>query len=265
MAVNISKTKFIIFHTRGKIIDNDNIMLTYNDNEPGENDPSRIFTIERFHNNHASLEKRSYKLLGIHLDEHLSLDHHVKLLCNKLNRSLFCINRAKNFLTPKALLTLYYALIHSHLTYCPIIVGCAQQHNKKKITTIQKKAIRTITNKRAREHTEPLFNRLKILTYEKIIAQAKLKFMHAVHHNYAPSSFRNTWLLNHERNPENNLNLRDDNLYAIPHPRIELFKKSPIYSLPKVWNDLSINIRGQHNKTTFSIALKNHLLEQGEQ
>ncbi len=88
--------------------------------------------------------------------------------------------------------------------------------------------------------------------------------MHAVHHNYAPSPFRNTWLLNHERNPENNLNLRDDNLYAIPHPRIELFNKSPIYSLPKVWNDLSINIRGQHNKTTFSIALKNHLLEKGE-
>jgi hypothetical protein len=95
MAVNISKTKFIIFHTRGKIIGNDNITLTIDDNEPGNNDPNHIFTIERVHNNHTSLDKRSYKFLGIHLDEHLSFDHHIELLCNKLNRSLFCINRAK--------------------------------------------------------------------------------------------------------------------------------------------------------------------------
>jgi hypothetical protein len=65
---------------------------------------------------------------------------------------------------------------------------------------------------------------------------------------------------NQECNPENNLNLRNDNLYAIPHPLIELFKKSPAFSIPKAWNELSINVRGQHNKTTFSIALKEHIL-----
>ncbi len=62
---------------------------------------------------------------------------------------------------------------------------------------------------------------------------------------------------------QNSLNLRNDNLYAIPHPHIKLFKKSPIYTLPEVWNELSINIRGQHNKTTFSTA-KHHLLEHEE-
>jgi hypothetical protein len=35
MAVNVSKTKFIIFHTRGKIID-DNIKILYDDNEPDQ-------------------------------------------------------------------------------------------------------------------------------------------------------------------------------------------------------------------------------------
>jgi hypothetical protein len=49
-----------------------------------------------------------------------------------------------------ALLTLYYALVHSHLTYC---FGCANQHNIRKITSIQKKAISTIINIRAKEHT----------------------------------------------------------------------------------------------------------------
>jgi hypothetical protein len=70
--------------------------------------------------------------------------------------------------------------------------------NIKKITTIQKKAIRTITNKKARKHTSPLFQKLKILTYEKIILQARLKFMHAIYYRYAPASFNHTWTLNHE-------------------------------------------------------------------
>ncbi len=38
MAVNVSKTKFIIFHTKGKQVDN-NIELTYDDNEPNQQNP----------------------------------------------------------------------------------------------------------------------------------------------------------------------------------------------------------------------------------
>jgi hypothetical protein len=31
--------------------------------------------------------------------------------------------------------------------------------------------------------------------------------------------------------------------------------------LPKTWNVLCINVKSQHNKTTFSIALQDYLLE----
>jgi hypothetical protein len=61
-------------------------------------------------------------------------------------------------------------------------------------------------------------------------------------------------------NPE--ITLRNSQLYTLPNPRIELLKKSPLHSLPKTWNDLNETIRLQHNKTTFSIALKQYLLEQ---
>jgi hypothetical protein len=129
MAVNINKTKFILFHTCWSIIDNDICMIVYNDNEPGKNDPDLTHEIERYHTNHNDPNKQAYKLLGIHFNELLSFDNHTKYLCNKISRSLFCIKRAKNFITPKALITLYYALIHSHLTYCPIITSCATPTN----------------------------------------------------------------------------------------------------------------------------------------
>jgi hypothetical protein len=259
MAVNISKTKFILFHTRGSVIDNDICRIFYNDNEPGKNDPDLTYEIERYHNNHNDPNKQAYKLLGIHFDELLSFDNHTKYLCNKISRSLFCIKRAKNFITPKALITLYYALIHSHLTYCPIITSCATPTNINKIFTIQKKAIRIIDNKPYNEHTAPIFKRLKILPLDKLIKLSKLKFMHSVVFNYAPSSFNSTWLVNENRNIEHNL--RNNEHFFIPNPRIELFKRSPLYTLPKLWNDLN-DIKFQHNKSIFISFIKESLLEE---
>jgi hypothetical protein len=78
-------------------------------------------------------------VLCIHLDELLSFDHHTRYLCSKLNKSLYCINKSKNFLTPKALKTLYYSLVHSHLSYCTPILGCASNTNIQHIFKIQKK------------------------------------------------------------------------------------------------------------------------------
>ncbi len=45
------------------------------------------------------------------------------------------------------------------------------------------------------------------------------------------------------------------------HTRIELSKKSPIYSLPKLWNELD-NTRFQHSRTTFSVSIKDKLLNE---
>jgi hypothetical protein len=42
--------------------------------------------------------------------------------------------------------------------------------------------------------------------------------------------------------------------------RIEFFKKIPLYALPSAWNDAG-DIRFQHNRITFKIALKDKLLE----
>jgi hypothetical protein len=111
MAVNVGKTKFIIFHTKGKQIAENEVQIFYNDNEPGHNDPQLISEIERCHNKHPDINFRTYKLLGVYFDENLTFDYHITHLCNKLNRSLYCINRAKNFLNKKSLITLYFALV----------------------------------------------------------------------------------------------------------------------------------------------------------
>jgi hypothetical protein len=187
MAVNDSKTKYIIFHTRGKNIE-PNLKVYYDDNEPNENKPDLIYELERIHSSHLTPELRSYKLLGIHLDEHLTFDYHTKYLCSKLNKSLYCINRAKNFLLNKALKTLYYSLIHSHLSYCTPILSCASNSNIQTIYKIQKKAIRTVTQNTYLAHTNPIFVEHKILPLPKLTGYSELKLMHSIIYGYCPHS-----------------------------------------------------------------------------
>ncbi len=171
--------------------------IVYDDNEPLADDPCLVVPLERYHDGHPKPECRAYKLLGIHLDEHFNFNYHTNFLCNKLSRSLFCIRRAKNILTPSALKTLYFAFIQSHLNYCPIILSSISQQNFNQIKLIQKKAIRSITNSAYTAHTAPLFVQLQILPYELIVKQSKLLFMHSIEYSYAPSSFSDIWTKNY--------------------------------------------------------------------
>jgi hypothetical protein len=142
MSANASKTKYIILHNKGKSVNTNGLELYFNDNEPHDiNNPTNIHTLERIHNNNANLSSRSYKLLGIHLDENLSLNHHFSILSNKLFRALFFLRRAKNTLPANALNTLYFSLFHCHLSYCPNILGTSSTSNISKIAQLQRKAI----------------------------------------------------------------------------------------------------------------------------
>jgi hypothetical protein len=57
------------------------------------------------------------------------------------------------------------------------------------------------------------------------------------------------------------LNRNNAALLHIPTPRIELLKKSPLYSLPSLWNELD-DFKHQNCKTTFKISVKDKLLDE---
>jgi hypothetical protein len=81
--------------------------------------------------------------------------------------------------------------------------------------------------------------------------------MHSIEYDYAPSSFQGIWtknLVNQGDRP-----LRNADNYSLPNPRTELFKKSPLYSLPYEWNNID-NKRYIRNRNTFKTAIKYTLL-----
>ncbi len=80
---------------------------------------------------HYHLKVESNYLCTYDFDEYLAFDDHIVNLCTKVSKSLFCINRVKNFVTQKTRKTLYSAMIHSHLVYCLSVYGCANKTSLK--------------------------------------------------------------------------------------------------------------------------------------
>ena len=108
MSVNTSKTKFLIFHSRGKKTNMENKKIVFDNNDPTlPFNPYLVSELERIHLNYDNPSSQSHKLLGILFDEHLSFNYHIDLLKSKLSKALFCINRVKNFVPLKTLKTLY--------------------------------------------------------------------------------------------------------------------------------------------------------------
>ena len=258
MSVNVSKTKYIIFHTVGKKIPPSLNQVVFDCNIPNTpHDSSLVHSLDRIHNKHPSPESQAYKLLGVYFDENLSFDKNTNFLIAKMSKSIYCINRAKHFLPQSALLTLYHSLIHSHLLYCPLIYSCTNKTNLEKIFRTQKKALRIVTNSKFHDHTAPLFSKHKILSLEKIILQAKLHFMHSINYNYAPPTFQLLWQKNTARNLNNEL--RNQNDFTMPRANSNFFTKFPLFTFPKEWNNAGI-VTHYSNLTTFKIALTEELL-----
>jgi hypothetical protein len=255
MAVNTSKTKYIIFRTHGKLIDPNQCRIVFNSNVIGQEvNVDLIKPIDRVHGEGT---EKSFKLLGVYLDEYLSFNAHVSQLCAKISKSLFCLNRLKNIVTSEALRTLYFAMVHSNIAYCINVYGCANDTTLKPLILKQKQAIRVVSNAGYRDHTAPLFAKHKILPVKELIYLCKAKFMHSYMFGRLPPSFYEMWQTNRERNVVRELRNADD-LYVLPH-RIELFKRMPLISFANTWN--SIDAR-KHNPSqkVFVKQLKNELL-----
>jgi hypothetical protein len=219
-------------------------------------DGQQVTKLCRVYNENPNAGDRTYKLLGLLLDEHLSFDDHCRHIHSKIAQSNFIINRSKNFLPSSALKTLYFSLIHPHLLYCLPLYGCTSQKNIKKLELIQKKSVRTISKATRLAHTAPLFQKHNIMPLKFLISYTQNLLTHSIIHKYCPPSCTNQWLTNNERNPD--LELRNASDLYIPRAVNDHVKKLPYFALAYNWNSLPYD-RLHPNPTTFKIFLRKHI------
>ena len=120
------------------------------------------------------------KFLGVYIDQHLTWKTYVNFVVAKISKSDGLLYKAKYYLSSKSLLTLYYALVYPHLTYCNLIWASTYVTNLQRIYLLQKRPVPAISKADYKASSKPLFANLKILDVFSIYSLQVSSFMYYI-------------------------------------------------------------------------------------
>lgn len=254
LALHPDKSKFILFKPK---FDRSPIkfQLFIDFNDANEFNITKVKMIKSVPNS----DEKSIRVLGVLLDQDLSLSEHVNSLHSKLSRSLYSLKQISNLFSTPILKLVYNANFQSHIDYCSNILSMCNKCTIDPIIKIQKKAIRIVCKTSYNAHTAPLFKELDILPIDLQIQYASLSFMHDFTHNKLTHSFNETWMKNNVINEHYNLRNGDD--YFIGRHRYNYLTSHPLFNFPSLWNGLDESLKSIEDKNEFIKALKSNLLE----
>ena len=161
--------------------------------------------------------EKSFKLVGIHVDEKLKWDKHINYIARKLDWALYGLAKVSKQLSCSNKKLLYSGLMHSHLVYGLPIWVFSTQGRLHVLLTKQKKAIRKIFNLKYREHTLPFFYEASILKLPDLIKHTALCYVQSALAIDSPYHVRDLWV----RKESTHDDLRDRGLRTIRLPVIK--------------------------------------------
>ena len=184
--------------------------------------------------------------------------HHINHVNKKISRALFIIKQVKNLLPLDCLRTLYFALIHPHLSYGITACGNASLAILKRTNILQKRAIRTICRAKYNSHTEPLFKQLNILKLTNLYEYEATILMFKFVHNKLPLSFKYTFKLYYE--VQSSQLTRRSALIYIKRCDSNFARKLPLFAFPIIWNNWSPKIPFIVSKACVKKLIKHSLI-----
>ena len=207
----------------------------------------------------VSCKDYATKFLGIYIDESLTWKKHLSHVNSKISRAIFSINQVKHFLPYDSLRTLYFALIHPHLSYGILAWGNSSKSTMTKTIKLQKRAIRTIHKSGYNSHTDPLFQQSGILKLKDLYEYQTTLFMLDYINKRLPRSFNSTFIFNHQI--QSTRTTRQSNLLHITRCKSNFACKLPLYTFPHIWNKWSSMIAINVSLAQIKRQMKNKLLD----
>ena len=235
LSLNILKTKLLIFDNKVKDFRNINVIL----------------------DGHQVNASSHAKFLGLTIDDRLNWKQHISEVSKQLSKSNGVINRLKNVLPKKSLLTLYNALVLPHLNYSLLVWGNTQTTLLNSLFKLQKRVLRNINQTHYISHTAPLFIGSNILTLYDLYKYQLGIFMYKFHYGLLPPAFNNFYTYNSNYHT---YDTRSKNMLHHTYSRTSL-NLSQIRSTGVLfWNSLNHDIKFSPTLNTFKRKLKQYLM-----
>lgn len=184
------------------------------------------------------------KFLGLVIDDSLTWDEHVNLVIRKTSSGLYALRRMAQSCNMETLKSIYYALIHSHISYGICIYGSTTKKNMDRILIQQKRALKIMFNLKQSDSVKQLFAELKIFTVYSLYVYESIKFVFL----HDKITIRNT---------AHTYNTRSHRMVE-PH-KLCFFEKKTTFKGNKFFDCLPQNIKQQTNVNRFLSLLKTFL------
>ena len=210
-------------------------------------------------NNIAICKVNSAKFLGVIIDDQLTWTPHIASVSNVISRNTGVLSKLRSFLPSTTLYTLYNTLILPYLNYCSIVWARTSTNKLNSMIKAQKRAIRICTGSNPRDHTAPLFAKLRTLTILDINKLQIGIFMYKSCNNLLPDTFSSYF--SSVRNIHHYHTRSLNNLY-VPFTRTSFSMNSLRFYGPRLWNGLDPPIKSQSTVSRFKSHFKTHLLAQ---
>ena len=189
---------------------------------------------------------RSYKCLGLKLDESLTWEHHVSTIISKV------IGVLKPLLPQSTLVMIYNSLVQPYFDYCSIVWDSLGKGLRQKLQRLQNRAARIITESDYNIRSSDILTSLNWTNLETRRTQQLKTFMYKINNmvpSYLSRKFTSTSMIQEH-------SLRGSNHKRfVPRPLTESLKKTFSYRGATLWNDIPVELTIELN-LSLSLNLK---------
>ena len=203
------------------------------------------------------------KILGVTLDNRLSMDDHVKTVCKAAFYHIRALRHIRAAITEDMAKTVACALVTARLDYANASLYGMSQHNFNRLQRIQSALARVVVNSPSRQRS----------TFSTAGSSAILRQLHwlpvkwRVRYKIATLTYKlqssglPTYLsdLLKRYEPSRVLRTSNTNLLTVPRFNLTFGSRSFRVAAPTVWNSLPPNIRSCTSLSSFCRALKTFL------
>ena len=182
------------------------------------------------------------KLLGVTVDNKLSFEPHLNLVCKKVSQKLHVLARVSKFISKKKLRVIMKAFIMSQFSYCPLVWMCHSRTLNNKINKLHERALRLVYDDR-QSTFEELLNIDKSVTIHHRNLQVLATELYKVHHGLVPELMNDIFK---KRNVT--YNFRKNSTFETRNINSIYYGSETISFLDaKIWERLPSNIKDSEN------------------
>jgi hypothetical protein len=196
-----------------------------------------------------------YNYLGLVVDENLNWQLHLKKVCSKLSSFAYIFRKVRYHINANTLKQLYYAYVHSHLTYLIPIWGSCPTYYFKNLQFLQNKILKIITFKRFDTPTVDLYNNEVLSVHQQYIYESIFNIF-KMFNGFLKTNFNLTTNIQ-----ITGVSTRSSALIRLPSFRTASAQKTPFYKGVDLFNRLPSQIKNITSISIFKRRLKEYVFQ----